>query len=184
MADSCWVHLISKLFSVLIFTPVLHSRGIKARGGIDSCLYSALDEWNMNQPWQLAELWQEDRRGGWALSRLIGKLAGRRAAGLRWCLLLGGAAQCRMKHEDRRQRSGQLRRWAGVGCDHRHCECEDLLKEIEEGGEKMRCGCIILQLLRQQRKEKRDLPSCVSLLPQWRSKMQKKKILCDSSRPL
>lgn len=33
----------------------------------------------MNRPWQLAELWQEDRRGGWALSRLIGKLAGRQA---------------------------------------------------------------------------------------------------------
>lgn len=31
----------------------------------------------MNQAWQLAEQWQEDRRGAWALSRLIGKLAGR-----------------------------------------------------------------------------------------------------------
>lgn len=133
----------------------------------------------MNRTWISHGSWQScGRKTGVEAGRWVGWLANWQEderAGLRWCLLLGGAAQCRMKHEDRRQRSGQLRRWAGVGCDQRLCECEDLLKKIEEGGEKMRCGCISLQLLIQQRKEKRYLPSCVYLLPQWRNRMQRKR---------
>lgn len=92
----------------------------------------------MNRTWISHGSWQScGRKTGVGAGRWVGWLAnwqeGERA-GLCWCLLLGGAAQSRMKHEDRRQRSGQLKRWAGPGCDHRHWQCEDLLKEIEEGG--------------------------------------------------
>lgn len=92
----------------------------------------------MNRTWISHGSWQScGRKTGVGAGRWVGWLAnwqeGERA-GLCWCLLLGSAAQSRVKHKDRRQRSGQLRRWAGLGCDHRHWECEDLLKEIEEGG--------------------------------------------------
>lgn len=142
----------------------------------------------MNRTWISHGSWQScGRKTGVGAGRWVGWLAnwqeGERAS-LSWCSLLGGAAQSRMKHEDRRQRFGQLRRWAGPGCDHRHWECEDLVKETEEGGEKMRCGSISLQLLMQQRKAKQDLPYCASLLPQWRSRMQKNSRLCNSSRLL
>lgn len=98
----------------------------------------------MNQAWQLAEQWQEDRRGGWALSRLIGKLAGRHTGRSSLTLITGW---CHSETDAKRGKEALL--WAAekMGCDHRHCGCEDLLKETEVGGEKMRYGSINIQLL-------------------------------------
>lgn len=131
----------------------------------------------MNQAWQLAEQWQEDRRGGWALSRLIGKLAGRHAGRSSLMLITG----CR--HSEPAATQGQkamlwaAEKMARLGCDHRHCGCEDLLKETEEGGEKMRHGSINFQLLMWQRKEKPDLPSLFSPAAMNQQEVEKLKIV-------
>lgn len=62
---------------MLILTPVPRHKKIKASRGMDvprkAAFYSALDEWDMNRAWQLAEHWQADGPA----SRLTGRLAGR-----------------------------------------------------------------------------------------------------------